>query len=109
MGNEFSPAIQNRINNHRVLKLMMGWHDDKMFALGTPPASHKMLLLEMTIPRSGTDKIYVKELAQLPGLSCDHEFVEMLSDDKSEQRHVLIATLAGANQCAIYRVPLLAS
>lgn len=109
MGNEFSPAIQTRINNYRVLKLMMGWDDEKMFALGTPPASHKMLLLEMTIPRSGTDKIYAKELAQLPGLSCDDEFRGMLSDDKSEQRHVLIATLAGANQCAIYRVPLLAS
>jgi hypothetical protein len=100
-----TPAIHKDIRHYQVFKLMRGWHDDKMFALGRPSASHRMLLLEMTVPRSTAEEVSVRELAQLPGLSYNDEFTERVSDEAGEM-YVLIAALAGANQHTIYRVRL---
>ncbi len=103
---ELTPTIHSDIKNYRVLKLMMGWHDDKMFALGTSSANHKMLLLELTMPRASTDKVSVTELTPLPGLSYEDEFAERLSGEERGEKYVLIAALTGTNKRAIYRVRL---
>ncbi|KAH8697600.1 hypothetical protein BGW36DRAFT_169975 [Talaromyces proteolyticus] len=103
--NDPSAAIEKKIKNYRVLRLIMGWRDEKILALGTPSASHKMFLLEMTVPRSENDSVSVTELTQIPGLSYDDEFIEMLSDESGE-KYVLIAALAGAKQSTIYKVHL---
>jgi len=105
MEDNSTPVVQTDIKNYRVLKLMMGWHDEMMFALGRPSASHKMLLLEMTVPRPGAEEVSVRELAQLPGLSYDDEFTVRLSGEQGE-KYILVAALVGANQRAIYRIRL---
>ena len=98
--------MQKDIPNYRILKLMMGWHDERLFAVGTISANHRMLLLDISIPRPGeSTPITVHELAQLPGLSYGDEFTERLSDEKGE-KYVLIAALGGANRRTIYRVSI---
>lgn len=106
MADAFMPAVQLDIKNYRVLKLIMGRRDEKLYAVGRPLASHRMLLLEITMPRPASTEVSVRELAPLPGLSYDVEFTERLSDER-EENYVLIASLAGANQrAAIRRVRL---
>lgn len=98
--------IHRDIPNYRVRKLLMAWHDDRMFAVGRTSANHKMLLLEMAVPREQTGPhVVIRELAQLPGLSADDEFVVGLSDEEGEQ-YILVAVLAGVNRRAIYRIRL---
>ncbi|KAJ6095506.1 hypothetical protein N7486_006252 [Penicillium sp. IBT 16267x] len=89
------------IHTYRVLKLMMGWDDKRLFAVGKRSANHKMLLLEMTMP-GPTKKILIKELAELPGLSDDDEFSERLSF-LGEEKFILLAALTNDNRRAIYR------
>ena len=102
-----SPAIHKDIKNYRVLKLMTGWHDGKMFALGRRPANHKILLLEMTVSQAEVWEVSIGELCQLPGLSYGDEFTERLFGDEQGKKYILVAALVGAaNQRAIYRVPL---
>lgn len=84
---------------------MMGWKDQKMYALGTTSTNQRMLLLEMTVPQSEAEDVCVRELTPLPTLSYDEEFTEMLSDEMGE-KYVLIASLAGGNRHAIYRIRL---
>lgn len=93
--------------NYRVLKLIMGRRDEKLYAIGKPSASHKMLLLEIVMPGPDSEEVSVQELAQLPNLSYDAHFIERLSDER-EENYVLIASLASANQrAAIHRIRLL--
>jgi hypothetical protein len=98
-------AINKEIKDYEILRLIMEWHDQKIFALGRASVNQKMLLLELTVPRSETEKVSVKELAQLPTLSYDGEFTGQLSDEKGD-KYVLIASIASANRHAIYRVRL---
>ncbi|KAK3381856.1 hypothetical protein B0H63DRAFT_435372 [Podospora didyma] len=99
------PPIHKGLKNYRVLKLIMDWHDDKMFALGTTPLNQRLLLLELTVPRSEAEKVDIRELAQLPGLSHNDEFTVRLSDEAGE-KYILVAALVGANRRAIYRARL---
>ncbi|KAK3335227.1 kinase-like domain-containing protein [Cercophora scortea] len=110
-------AIHCDIKNYRVLKLMMTSRDDKMYALGTSTASHKILLLEMTVPRRGDVETElggggvggIREVAQLTGLSYNDEFVERLAEGKTTgegEGYVLVAALVAQNRRAVYRVGL---
>lgn len=66
-----------------------------------------MLLLEIPMPGPNSNEVSVRELAQLPNLSYDAHFTEVLSDER-EENYVLIASLASANQrAAIHRIRLL--
>jgi len=106
MADAVMPAVQLDIKDYRILKLIMGRRDEKLYAVGRPLASHRMLLLEITMPRPASTEVSVRVLAPLPGLSYDVEFTERLSGER-EDNYVLIASLAGANQrAAIHRVRL---
>ncbi|KAK0630326.1 hypothetical protein B0T17DRAFT_636267 [Bombardia bombarda] len=105
MPNSSTTAFHKDIKNYRILKLMMEANDEKMLALGTTSANHKLVLFELTVPRSDTDEVCMRELAQLPGLSYNDEFTERLSDG-TDEKYVLIAALVAANRRAIYRVRL---
>ncbi|KAJ5547627.1 hypothetical protein N7513_004861 [Penicillium frequentans] len=89
------------IHTYRVLKLMMGWDDKRLFAVGKRSANHKMLLLEMTMPGPAKTTL-IKELAELPGLSNDDEFAVRLSF-LGEEKFILLAALTNDNRRAIYR------
>ncbi|KAJ5994331.1 hypothetical protein N7451_010055 [Penicillium sp. IBT 35674x] len=89
------------IHTYRVLKLMMGWDDKRLFAVGKRTANHKMLLLEMTMPGRARTTL-IKELAELPGLSDDDEFAVRLSF-LGEEKFILLAALTNDNRRAIYR------
>lgn len=84
----------------------MSWDDTKIFAIGTPEASLRMVLLEIKAPRRRETRVSVKEIEQLPGLSYHDDFTEVLSY-KREKKYVLIAALMEANQHAIYKVALM--
>lgn len=99
------PATQTDIQNYRVVKLMMGWDNQRIFAIGKTQASDKLLLLEMKTPGQSTRNVSVRELAQLPGLSYRDVFVERAVFGKDEN-YVLIAAMMAANQCVIYKVRL---
>ena len=98
-------AIQADIKNYRVLKLMMGKNDEKIFAVGRRAAHHKMLLLEIVMPAPHTTKISVTELAEIPGLTYSDEFAERVVHGERES-FVILAALMGANQCGIYKITL---
>jgi hypothetical protein len=102
---ETRKAIQVDIRNYRVLKLMMGRNDNKLFAVGRRAGYHRMLLLEMNMPVSDATKISVKEVAEIPGLTYSDEFVEKIFHGPDES-YVLLAAFMGANQCGIYKVTL---
>ncbi|KAJ5867576.1 hypothetical protein N7534_002129 [Penicillium rubens] len=96
-------AIQADIKNYRVLKLMMGKDDEKIFAVGRRAAHHKMLLLEVDMPLPQETKISVTELAEIPGLAYSDDFAERVVHGESESV-VILAALMGANQCGIYKI-----
>lgn len=96
--------VQKDIPNYRILKLMMSSRDDRLFALGSTSAKHKILLLELKVPQSGGD-VTVMELAQLPGLSYGDDFAEMMSDENGE-KYFVIAALLGTNRRLVYGVSL---
>ncbi|KAL2841864.1 kinase-like domain-containing protein [Aspergillus pseudoustus] len=100
-----SPTIPIRkdIKNYRVLKLMMATSDDKIFSLARKSANHRMMLIEMKVPRSGSDELCVRELAYLPSLSEDDQLTERLYDIDGE-KGVIIAALVGKGRRAILRV-----
>lgn len=83
----------------------MGWNDKKIFAIGTPEASLRMVLLEIEVPLKVGQRLSIKEVGQLPGLSHRDHFTEVLFYQRKE-KYVLIAALLEANQHAIYKVPL---
>ncbi|KAK3693402.1 hypothetical protein B0T22DRAFT_420686 [Podospora appendiculata] len=104
-------AIHRDIKNYRVLKLMMSARDDKMYALGTSTASHKVLLLEIAVPttRRGEGEteggMGIREVAPLVGLSYNDEFVERLAEGPGRSEvYVLVAALVAQNRRAVYRV-----
>ncbi|KAJ5836617.1 hypothetical protein N7447_002643 [Penicillium robsamsonii] len=97
---------QANIKNYRVLKLMMGKNDEKIFAVGRRAAHHKMLLLEIPMPSPKETKaatITVTELAEIPGLTYSDEFAERIVHGE-EESVVILAALMGANQCGIYKI-----
>jgi hypothetical protein len=93
------------IHIYRILKLMMGWDDKRLYAVGKRSANHKMLLLEMSMPGQ-TRGLLVKELAELPGLSDDDAFSERLYF-QGEKEFILIAALTNDNRRAIYRYQII--
>ncbi|KAJ5165156.1 uncharacterized protein N7500_006986 [Penicillium coprophilum] len=96
-------AIHADIKNYRVLKLMMGKNDEKIFAVGRRAAHHRMLLLEIAIPAPQATTITVTELAEIPGLTYSDEFAERVVHGEKESV-VILAALMGANQCGIYKI-----
>ncbi|KAJ5923408.1 hypothetical protein N7454_008653 [Penicillium verhagenii] len=100
------PSVAADIHTYRVLKLMMGWDDKRLFAVGKKAANHKMLLLEMTMPTPRRKETLIKELAELPGLSDDDEFTERLSF-QGDEKFILIAALTNDNRRALYRFRIL--
>ncbi|KAL4783305.1 kinase-like domain-containing protein [Aspergillus varians] len=100
---ESTVPIQKDIKNYRVLKLMMGSNDDKLYAVARQSTNYKLVLIEMTVPRSNADELRFKELAHLSDLSSDDQFTTQLSDADGG-KYVLIASLVGNGQRAIRRV-----
>ncbi|KAJ5759042.1 hypothetical protein N7520_006198 [Penicillium odoratum] len=98
------------IHTYRILKLMMGWDDKRLFAVGK--RYHRMLLLEITMPGLRrnetpiTKEISITELAELPGLSDDDDFTERLSS-QGDEKFILLAALTNDNRRAIYRFRIL--
>ncbi|KAK5993766.1 hypothetical protein PT974_07203 [Cladobotryum mycophilum] len=95
---------QKDILNCRILKLINGQHDERLFALGTTSANHRIKLLEIGIPQPGVE-LSIQELAQFPGLSYGDDFTGVVSDDNGKT-FVLVATLAGANGRKLYKVDI---
>jgi hypothetical protein len=102
---EGEPTKQAEIKGYRVLRLMMGWDDTMIFAIGTPEAESRVVLLEIKVPRGREKQLVIKELEQLPGLSYKANFTEMLSDQRPF-KYFLIVAPGKANQHAIYQVAL---
>jgi hypothetical protein len=99
------PTTQAEIKGYRVLRLIMGWDDTKLFAIGTPEADSRVVLLEIKVPRGREKQVSIKELEQLPGLSHKANFTEVLSHQRPF-KYVLIVAPGKANQHAIYQVAL---
>ncbi|RYP65150.1 hypothetical protein DL771_008428 [Monosporascus sp. 5C6A] len=86
----------------------------RLYALATPNASHRIVLIEVHILSSragagGEGEVTVRELAHLEGLGHRDMFTERLCEpgaDGEDVGYVLVAALVGANRRAIYRVPL---
>ncbi|KAK0719271.1 hypothetical protein B0H67DRAFT_149719 [Lasiosphaeris hirsuta] len=97
-------SMHKDIRGYRVLKLMID-SDDKVYAIGTPTASNRLQLLELTIPRSSTEGVSVQEIAQLSGLTIHDDFTEQVATVAGE-KCALVAALVGVNRRAIYRVRL---
>ncbi|KAL4905101.1 hypothetical protein BDW74DRAFT_19058 [Aspergillus multicolor] len=95
--------IRKDIKHYRVLKLMMGSQDDKLYAVVRHPFNYKMLLVELTVPRSNEDEVCFKELTTLPDLIEDDQFTERLRD-ATDGKCILLASLVGAGRRAIHRV-----
>ncbi|KAJ5305036.1 uncharacterized protein N7443_004696 [Penicillium atrosanguineum] len=102
---EEKSSIQTEIKGYRVLRLLVGWDDTKIFAIGTPEAEHGMVLLEITVPQGRGKHISIKELERLPGLSYNAKFMEVLSHQR-EFKYVLILAPGRAHQHVIYQVAL---
>ncbi|KAL4927346.1 protein kinase family protein [Aspergillus undulatus] len=100
----FKP-IQQDIKNYRVLKLLAGLKDDKLYAVARQSANHRMLLVVMTVPRSNTDVLQITELAQLGGISEDDPFTVRIRDTDS-QTSLLISAVVGSARPAIHKVEL---
>lgn len=106
MKDDNTPAIQADIKNYRVHKLMMGENDERMFAVGKRVANHKMLLLELTMPRpgEGAKHVSVKEVAEIPGLAYNDEFTERIF--YGQESYLLLAAIRSGNRCGIYKIGL---
>ncbi|KAL3481350.1 hypothetical protein BJX99DRAFT_271288 [Aspergillus californicus] len=102
---ETTRSIRKDIKKYRILRLMMGSRDDRMYALARESTSYRILLLRVTVPQSNGDQLSLTELAHLPGLSGDDQYSVKLNDIDSEKR-ILVAALVGDNKCAIYQVRL---
>lgn len=100
-----SQAIQDEVKNYRILKLMTGWDQGKMYAIGRHLASHNMLLLEVRLPQVEFSGIFVRKLAKLAGLSYNDQFVGTVSNIQ-RGKYILVAALMSANQRAIYKVQI---
>ncbi|OQD65678.1 hypothetical protein PENPOL_c005G00805 [Penicillium polonicum] len=96
-------AAKVDIKNYRVLKLMMGRNDEKIFAVGRRAAHNTMFLLEIAVPTPEETSISVTELAEIPGLTYSDEFAERVVHSE-EESVVILAALMGANQCRIYKI-----
>ncbi|KAF0320827.1 ankyrin repeat protein [Colletotrichum asianum] len=92
------------IDKYRILKIMVNKKDEKLLAFGTKRASHRIILLEISMPNT-KDPVGVKELVQLPGLSDYDEFTVRLVDVEAN-RHVLVASLVEGNRHAIHKIIL---
>ena len=103
LGQGDTSAAKVDIKNYRVLKLMMGENDEKIFAIGRRAAHNTMLLLEIAVPTPEETRISVTELAELPGLTYSDEFAERVVHSE-EESVVILAALGGADQCRIYKI-----
>ncbi|RDW83664.1 uncharacterized protein DSM5745_03990 [Aspergillus mulundensis] len=95
--------IRKDIKNYRVLKLMMSSQDDKLYAVARHPVNYKILLVELTVPRSNEDEVRFRELTTLPNLAEDDQFTERLHDT-TDGKGILLASLVGAGRRAIHRI-----
>lgn len=83
---------------------MVNKKDDKLLAFGTKRASHRIILLEISMPNT-KDPVGLKELVQLSGLSDYDEFTVRLVDVEAN-RHILVAALVEGNRYAIHKIIL---
>ncbi|KAL2869112.1 protein kinase family protein [Aspergillus lucknowensis] len=95
--------VRKDIKNYRLIKLMVGEKDDRMFAMARKSANHRMMLLEMKVPQHRSDELSIRELAYLPDLTEDDRFTERLCEVDGESS-VLIAALVGRDRRSVYRV-----
>ncbi|KAL4749093.1 hypothetical protein BDW72DRAFT_195133 [Aspergillus terricola var. indicus] len=95
--------IQKDIKQYRLLKLLMNSRDDKLYAVARQPVDYRLLLVEMTLPRSTDDKLHFRELACLPDLAKDDHFIERLLEVEGGGC-IFIAALVGSGRRAIHRV-----
>ncbi|KAL4742688.1 hypothetical protein BDV11DRAFT_210919 [Aspergillus similis] len=95
--------IQKDIKQYRLLKLLINFQDDKLYAVARQPLNYRLLLLEMTLPQSTGDKLCFRELACLPDIAKDDQFVERLREVEGGGCF-LIASLVGSGRRAIHRV-----
>ncbi|KAL4811756.1 hypothetical protein BDW67DRAFT_148678 [Aspergillus spinulosporus] len=95
--------IHRDIKQYRLLKLLMNSQDNKLYAVARRPINYRLLLVEMTIPRSAEDNLRFKELACLPDLTKDDQFIERLREVEGGGC-ILIASLVGSSRPAIHRV-----
>lgn len=96
-------AVQAQIKNYRILKLMTGWNQGRMFAIGRHVSGHTLILLEVNLHQSQAGGVFIKELARLPGLVYGDQFVATLGHIQGG-KYLLLAALMSANQRAIYKV-----
>ncbi|KAJ5980172.1 hypothetical protein N7481_007470 [Penicillium waksmanii] len=98
-----SLAIQAQIKNYRILKLMTGWNQGRMFAIGRHVSGHTLILLEVNLHQPQVGDVFIQELARLPGLAYGDQFVATLGRIQGG-KYLLLAALMSANQRAIYKV-----
>jgi hypothetical protein len=95
--------IQRDIKQYRLLKLLINSRDDKLYAVARQPINYRLLLVELTLPRSTEDKLRFTELACLPDLAKDDQFTQRLREVEGGGC-ILIASLVGSGRPAIHRV-----
>ena len=103
-GDKLTPHSTVEIKQYRVLNLTID-ADDRIFALGTYAAHHRLLLLELIVSLSTPGAGSVREITHLPGLSYNDEVTLRVSNAAGE-RFALVAALVRPTRRAIYRVRL---
>lgn len=96
--------LHKTIHKYRILKIIVSKHDDRLLALGTKRANHRIVVVEISMPNS-RDPLGFKELAQLPRLFDYDDFTVRLVDGETN-RHLLVAALVEPDCYAIHKVLL---
>lgn len=93
---ELSPVnFTGKILNFKIRKLIPGWSDDELFALGTKSVEVGMRLVSITTP-GPKNKVVVTEIAKIPDLSLQDEFAVKMPDPGStvnDDKFIIIASI----------------
>ncbi|RCI08828.1 hypothetical protein L249_4821 [Ophiocordyceps polyrhachis-furcata BCC 54312] len=92
--------VEKVIPKYRVRRLLIG-DDNRIYALGTTEVSSRMLLLELKVQHL-EEELAVLEMGNLPGLTNDEDFSEMLCDEEEYDKYILVAALTRT----IYKVAI---
>ncbi|KAL5001031.1 hypothetical protein BDV10DRAFT_25730 [Aspergillus recurvatus] len=100
---DITASIRKDIKHYRLLKLMINSRDDRLYAIARQPVNYRLLLVEITIPKSTEDELCFKELVCVPDLAKDDHFMERLWEVKGGGC-ILIASLVSSGRRAIHRI-----
>jgi hypothetical protein len=97
---EYGKNVEKDVKHYRLLMACVSPSEDRIYALGTASANHKMILLGIGVPQR-ENKLSVNKVASLPQLT-DGVGVSFTIFEEHRESYALITALNGM----IYRVKL---